>query len=95
MGKELYLNQVDFIELKSLIKNAVQEVLDNGKTFFSNEKEGNKTITLSRKQTASFLKISLTTLWDLDRKGKLPSRRINSKVYYLKADLINFLNQAA
>ncbi|WP_417371466.1 helix-turn-helix domain-containing protein [Gelidibacter japonicus] len=50
---------------------------------------------LSRKEAADFLNICLTTLWSLDKSGELPSRRIKSKVFYLKSDLVNYLNQAA
>lgn len=86
---------IDLDSLQSIIREAITKELQTFKENLEVKKIDRKDEVLSRKQTASFLKISLTTLWDLNRKGKLPSRRIKSKVYYLKADLINFLNQTA
>jgi predicted DNA-binding transcriptional regulator AlpA len=50
---------------------------------------------LTRKQTARFLKISVTTLWRLDRKQTLPATRFFGRVLYLKSDLLNYLERAA
>lgn len=46
---------------------------------------------LTRKQTARFLNISVTTLWRLDRKQTLPATRFYGRVLYLKSDLLNYL----
>lgn len=49
---------------------------------------------LTRREAAEFLRISKTTLWSLDKSQKLPAKRLNGKVLYLKSDLLTFLNNA-
>ena len=86
---------IDLDSRSSIVRSAITKELQEFKKGLKIDKNDPEDEVLTRKQASEFLQICLTTLWDLDRKGILPSRRIKSKVYYLKSDLINFLNQAA
>lgn len=50
-------------------------------------------IIMTRAQTAEFLSVSHTTLRDWTESGLLIRKRIGGRVYYLKSDIINCLNQ--
>ncbi|NER10049.1 Helix-turn-helix domain-containing protein [Muriicola jejuensis] len=44
---------------------------------------------LTREETAEFLKISLTTLWQWSKKGVLPSNGIGNRVFYKRSEILN------
>jgi len=46
---------------------------------------------LTRKATADYLNISLSTLWRLTKDGKLKSYAIGKKVMYKTSELQNFI----
>jgi predicted site-specific integrase-resolvase len=51
------------------------------------------TFTLTEKQLAQFLGISVDLVRHLRRTGRLPFVRINTRVLYLKTDALEFLSQ--
>jgi predicted site-specific integrase-resolvase len=51
------------------------------------------TYTLTEKQLAQFIGISIDLVRHLRRTGRLPFVKINSRVLYLKADALEFLAQ--
>ncbi len=51
------------------------------------------TFTLTEKQLAQFLGISVDLVRHLRRTGRLPFVKINSRVLYLKTDALEFLSQ--
>jgi predicted site-specific integrase-resolvase len=51
------------------------------------------TYTLTEKQLAQFLGISIDLVRHLRRTGRLPFVKINSRVLYLKTDALEFLSQ--
>jgi predicted site-specific integrase-resolvase len=51
------------------------------------------TFTLTEKQLAQFLGISVDLVRQLRRTGRLPFVRINSRIVYLKTDALEFLSQ--
>jgi predicted site-specific integrase-resolvase len=51
------------------------------------------TYTLTEKQLAQFLGISVDLVRHLRRTGRLPFVKINSRVVYLKTDALEFLAQ--
>jgi predicted site-specific integrase-resolvase len=51
------------------------------------------TYTLTERQLAQFLGISVDLVRHLRRTGRLPFVKINSRVLYLKADALEFLSQ--
>jgi excisionase family DNA binding protein len=42
---------------------------------------------MTRHETAAYLKVSLTALWDWNKKGILPSYRIGNRVYYKRSEV--------
>ncbi len=42
---------------------------------------------LTREETAKFLKVSLTTLWQWSKKGILPNYGIGNRVYYKRSEI--------
>lgn len=89
MENIIQLHKMDPNDLSSLIKSVLKEEL---KSLLLNLKTNNSSADeyLSRKEAAEFLKISKTTLWNLDKTQVLPATRLNGKVLYLKSDLLNF-----
>jgi predicted site-specific integrase-resolvase len=51
------------------------------------------TFTLTEKQLAQFLGISVDLVRHLRRTGRLPFVRINTRIVYLKTDALEFLSQ--
>jgi predicted site-specific integrase-resolvase len=49
--------------------------------------------TLTEKQLANFLGISIDLVRHLRRSGRLPFVRINSRIVYLRSDALEFINQ--
>ncbi len=48
---------------------------------------------LTRQQVAGMLGITLTTLWNWNNKGILPTIKIGNKVRYRRSDIENLLNK--
>jgi len=73
----------------------IQEDLKFIKNYLLKEKDNETGKPLNRKLAADFLNVSTTTLWSWDKSGYLTARRLGKKVFYLKSDLLTFLNQVA
>ncbi|MGC6438270.1 MAG: helix-turn-helix domain-containing protein [Flavobacteriaceae bacterium] len=73
--------------LKKLLKEEFKQLIQSLKTNEPDEY-------LTRNEAAEFLKISKTTLWNLDKTQVLPAIRLNGKVLYLKSQLLDFKNRA-
>jgi len=69
--------------LKTLLKEEFKQLIQNLKTSQPDEY-------LTRNEAAEFLKISKTTLWNLDKTQVVPATRLNGKVLYRKSDLLDF-----
>ncbi|KAB7528225.1 helix-turn-helix domain-containing protein [Flagellimonas olearia] len=81
---------IDMERFQSLIGKAVAKVLQEHKELLNDSRNESGDKYLSRKEAAEFLRISETTLWNLDKTQVLPAKRLNGKVLYLKSDLLNF-----
>ncbi len=55
--------------------------------------DNSASFTLTEKQLAEFLGISIDLVRHLRRTGRLPFVKINSRVLYLKTDALEFLSQ--
>jgi excisionase family DNA binding protein len=88
MGKSILLHSMTPEELKQIIKEVIQEeLLEVRKQLEENDSE----VLLTRQETCEFLKISITTLWQWTKKGKIESYGIGNRVYYKKEDLLKSL----
>ena len=75
-------------ELKQIIKEVIKdELLEVRKQL----QEKDSDVLMSRQETCEFLKISITTLWQWTKKGKIESYGIGNRVYYKKEDLLKSL----
>lgn len=73
-------------ELKSLISEAIKSELTNQQSQPAPEKE---TVFLTRKEATKLLKISLPTLHEWTKSGKIPSTRIGKSIRYNKQELLD------
>jgi hypothetical protein len=56
-------------------------------------KQDNPKEWLSAQETMDILKIKQTSLWNYRKDGKLTFTKINKRVYFLKKDILNLLDQ--
>ncbi|MCT4662912.1 MAG: helix-turn-helix domain-containing protein [Tissierellales bacterium] len=77
-------------ELSSLISDSVKKELDKFKLEL--KKSNSNDDLLTREEACKLLNINFTTLWSHTKKGKLPSKKIGNRVYYLKSEILEALN---
>lgn len=94
-AKSVQLIDLDLEMFKSILKKAVATVLQESFELLLEHIKRPSDEYLSRKEAAEFLKVSETTLWNLDKTQVLPAKRLNGKVLYLKSELLNLPNQEA
>ena len=88
--KTIQIQEVTIDELadkvadKLLVK--IQGYLDD-----LNTKENN--VYLTRQETADYLKVDLSTIWNWTNKGKLVSYGIGNRRYYNKQEIIDILKK--
>jgi len=87
---EVKIIQTTPLELSSMISESVKRELEKFKKELS--KSNSDEILLTREETCEFLSINLSTLWSYTKKGKLPSKKIGNRVYYLKSEILSALN---
>ncbi|MGS2727522.1 helix-turn-helix transcriptional regulator [Psychroserpens sp. BH13MA-6] len=87
---EVKIIQTTPSELSSLISSSVKKELENFKLEL--DKSNSSEDLLTREETCKLLSINLSTLWSYTKKGKLPSKKIGNRVYYLKSEILNALN---
>ncbi len=93
--KRVHLIDIDLEGFKSIIRSAVAQVLQESFNLLLEKLKQPSDEYLSRKEAAEFLRISETSLWNLDKTQILPAKRLNGKVLYLKSELLNFDNNQA
>ena len=89
LKKEIHLNGYE----KKVLE--IQEDLQMIKNYLFKDKEKQEGKPFTRKEAAAFLNVSCTTLWAWDKSSILSAKRLGKKVFYLKSDLLTFLNQVA
>jgi DNA invertase Pin-like site-specific DNA recombinase len=90
------LVQLSVLELQELIaKSVTEEVNKLIKVIQMIPTENEEIKVITREETAKFLNVSLTTLYLWNKNNILKNRKINSRVYYLKNDVMNKLNSVA
>jgi excisionase family DNA binding protein len=57
----------------------------------SNEQQQNELLTVQ--QTATFLSLSVPTIYGLIHKGEIPNMKQGKRCYFLKSDLMKYLEQ--
>lgn len=90
MTEQLLFTPVPLDQLKTEISEIVRTELTNH--FLSTTQE-TKTEIFDRKQASVFLGVSLPTLLDWTKSGKIAGYRIGSRVRYKRAELENSLKK--
>jgi len=49
---------------------------------------------MTRQETATYLKVSLTALWDWNKKGILRNYGIGNRVYYKRSEILQILEKS-
>lgn len=94
--KEKMLVQLNVQELQDLIAKSVTEEVNKlikVIQMIPNEKDETKIIT--REEAAKLLNVSYTTLYNWNKNNILKHKKIKSRVYYLKNDVLDKLDDAA
>jgi hypothetical protein len=92
--KNIQLTQINISEFTEIIEKCVAKQLEKLGNFSTQHTKSEPEI-LTREQTKNLLGISFVTLWKHSKDGILKSKKIGSKVFYLKQDVFNLLNAAA
>jgi excisionase family DNA binding protein len=79
------IENISVDELVATIANKVLEGLEISSERFQQKK--NQELLLTRTETANYLKINMTTLYNWTKKGKLKAYGIGNRVYYKKNEI--------
>ena len=84
--KKIFLSELTPEELQRMIGDSIREV------FREQNFPENKLKYLSRNNAAKYLDVSLPTLDDYTKSGKVKGYRLGKKIKYLESDLINAMD---
>jgi predicted DNA-binding transcriptional regulator AlpA len=87
---EVKIIQTTPSEISSIVSESVKKELEKFKLELA--KSNSNENLLTREETCELLSINLSTLWSYTKKGKLPSKKIGNRVYYLKSEILEALN---
>lgn len=89
--EDLFLSPIPLEQLKTVISDTVR--LELSKQLGSTKATKEDTELLTRKEAARFLGVSLPTLLDFTKSGKVTGYRIGTRVRYKRAELEQSLKQ--
>ena len=84
------ITQITPPELETLIENSIRKILNSQK---NNDPQPQTDDLLTVQDTAKFLTLSVPTVYGLISKGAIPCMKRSKRVYFSKAELINYLQQ--
>jgi excisionase family DNA binding protein len=90
MLDKFILSSIPLDELVTVISETVKKEVESATSFRKPESESEY---ITRQDAARILGISLPTLNDWSKRGVLPSYRIQSRVRYKKAEVLDSLKQ--
>lgn len=80
--------QIEVVSLEELVATITRNILDcleNRLEQMQQKKEHE--LLLTRTETAKYLKVNMTTLWNWTKKGKLKAYGLGNRVYYKKNEI--------
>ena len=86
VSKQIVFDVLTKDELKGIISNSIQEVINKNSVKEMKEEE-----LLSREETSNLLKINLSTLWRWTKDGKVSAYGIGNRIFYKKDELLKSL----
>lgn len=95
--QQIFLQGINVQDFTDLLLNLVEEkfnVLVQSKAVHGNKVHSSEQAYLSRTEAARILRISLPTLNEWTKQGKVKAYRIGSRVLYKPDDIDNSLTQA-
>lgn len=93
--KSIQVFQLTIEDLSLIISEAVANELQKVSTLITPKPTQKENELLSRDETSKLLKVSFTTLFNWNREKVLEAKKLGKKVYYLKSDVLNKLNNVA
>lgn len=81
--------QLDSEQLSTVIQQAVRRVMNESPVIAGDQEEE----ILSIQQAADFLRLTVPTLYTLNSKGEVPSCKRGKRLYFSKADLVNWVKE--
>lgn len=90
--KQVNLIQLSIDDLGTIIREAVSlefQKLQIPKQVGSEDSDNDL---LTREEAKKLLRLSYTTLWKYNKDKVLKAKKIGSRVYYLKSEIMNLLN---
>ena len=83
--KIIEIENISVEELVAMISNSVLDGLESRLKHL--EKESDQQLLLTRAETAKYLHVNMTTLWNWTKKGKIKAYGIGNRVYYKKNEI--------
>ncbi|WP_322550282.1 helix-turn-helix domain-containing protein [Flavobacterium psychraquaticum] len=83
--KIIEIENISVEELVAMISNSVLDGLESRLKHLQKERE--QELLLTRIETAKYLHINMTTLWNWTKKGKIKAYGIGNRVYYKKNEI--------
>ena len=94
-GKTIQLTQISIEEFCTFIKEAVSSELKKLGSLTAPNPKNDSMDLLTREQASKMLNVSYTTLFHWNNDSILPAHKIGRKVFYLRQEVIDKLNNAA
>lgn len=82
-------------DLTELIKNAISTEIQKVVNLTTQSPKTETQEILTREEVKDLLKISYTSLWKYNKQKTLIARKANGKVFYMRQDVMNLLNNVA
>ena len=86
--KTVQIQEVSVDELADIVAEKLLNKID---VYLKEYATKNDDTILTREETAKFLKINITTLWNWSKRGILIPFGIGNRVYYKKQEIIDYL----
>lgn len=83
--------QIDNISIDEITALIADKLLSKIVVYIDNYASKENDELLTRKETANYLKVTLSTLWSWSNKGLIKSCSIGNRVYYKKQDILESL----
>ena len=85
--KTIQINEITFDELAEKVADKLLIKIEG---YLKELREVENDIYMTRQETADFLKISLTTLWQWTNKGVIKSYSLGNRRYYNKKGIMEY-----
>jgi excisionase family DNA binding protein len=89
--ENVFLTSLTTPEVRQIFRQELEQFFESRKGF-SGASEPEEDI-LSIQQAASFLNLTIPTLYTLNSKREIPSCKRGKRLYFSKADLLNWIKQ--